>query len=209
MSEFCPQESCGQCPPPCNCWDHLFNKYIPDSSETSVILRPISKTFINGMAASYDNTYDEILKPYIDKKEFTRIIDRLNTLLTSEFPCCACLFWTYMLSICTLGTSFACTYYVVKQAQIKLEEKIEEINKNDLISRKLHLSYNQYCSTSWLELKILNDDVINVNMNMNINSEQNELKIINKNEVNNNFENNEDEDKEDNKNYIKLEIKDK
>ena len=44
---------------------------------------------------------------------------------------------------------------------------------------------------------------------MNINSEQNELKIINKNEVNNNFENNEDEDKEDNKNYIKLEIKDK
>ena len=50
------------------------------------------------------------------------------------------------------GLSFACTYCAIKQAQMKLEEKIQDFNNNVLISKNLLLSYNQECSTSWVFL---------------------------------------------------------
>ena len=86
-----------------NCWDHICNQVIPSSTKTRVIFPPITKTFISGLASTYDSTYYEILIPYIDKNEFKRIMDKLNSLLFSEFPCCGSLFCTYLLSLCTLG----------------------------------------------------------------------------------------------------------
>jgi len=93
-----------------NCWDCICNKYIPEGSKTSVILPPITKTFITGLASTYDSTYDNILLPYIDKKEFTRIIEKLNSVLFSNFPCCGSLLCTYVLALCTLGIYYILYY---------------------------------------------------------------------------------------------------
>jgi hypothetical protein len=45
--------------------DCLFNTQIPKSSDKKIILRPTSKTFISGLASSYDTNFPEQLKGYI------------------------------------------------------------------------------------------------------------------------------------------------
>ena len=79
--------------------DCLFNLQIPPSSENVVVLRPqgnllkpsakekyitihvnlIGKTFITGVASSYDNTYDEArLGNHMKQNEFAYLIGYLN-----------------------------------------------------------------------------------------------------------------------------------
>ena len=40
------------------CFDRLFNMQIPESTDSVVVLRPNSKTFINGLAGTYQEEYD-------------------------------------------------------------------------------------------------------------------------------------------------------
>ena len=53
------------------CLDWLFNMQIPESTDSVIILHPVSKTFITGLAACYDEEYDDRLKGRISRLEFS------------------------------------------------------------------------------------------------------------------------------------------
>ena len=89
---------------------------IPKSTNDFVIIRPASKTFINGMAGSYfydDEDRDLIFKS-VSKKEMEDLMDDLNTAIINEYPCDGCLCFGYLFSPCTLGLSFCLPYRKVK-----------------------------------------------------------------------------------------------
>jgi len=66
----------------------------------------IAKTFINGLASSYDNSYNPKLRGRISEKEFNYIMNKLNEELLMLWPCCFCFLYGYVMSLCTLGNSF-------------------------------------------------------------------------------------------------------
>ena len=41
--------------------DCLFNKYIPESTPTRIIIPPASKTFLNGLCKKYSESYPQEL----------------------------------------------------------------------------------------------------------------------------------------------------
>ena len=105
------------------------------------------------MACSYEEKYDDKLIPYIDKKEFETVIDKLNNTLYMFWPCCMCFTFGYLCSLCSLGLSFCCPYVCISEAKGRLESEIVEINSK-LYSKNLEISYKSKCSTSWVNLNI-------------------------------------------------------
>jgi hypothetical protein len=134
--------------------DCLFNTQIPKSSDKKIILRPTSKTFISGLASSYDTNFPEQLKGYISEREYSYMINRIVDELTMMWPCCFCFTYGYMMSLCTLGLSFLFPNCCIQEAKIKLLECINDMNKTVLNKRNLDMSYHQKCSTSWLQIEI-------------------------------------------------------
>jgi hypothetical protein len=132
--------------------DCIFNKFIPLTDEQKIILRPTSKTFINGMAPSYDTTYPEELRDYISEREYSYMINKIIDELTMMWPCCFCFTFGYMFCLCTIGLSFLLPNCCISEAKIRLQDSIKEANESILKNKNLQLSYHQKCSTSWLQI---------------------------------------------------------
>ena len=132
--------------------DCIFNKLIPLTDEQKIILRPTSKTFINGMAPSYDTTYPEELRDYISEREYSYMINKIIDELTMMWPCCFCFTFGYMFCLCTMGLSLLLPNCCISEAKIRLQDSIKEANEAILKNKNLQLSYHQKCSTSWLQI---------------------------------------------------------
>ena len=72
--------------------DCCFNRFIPKSTNDMLVIRPASKTFINGMAEAYSfDDYDErFLKGILFQREYDAIVERINNAIYSEYPCPGC-----------------------------------------------------------------------------------------------------------------------
>ena len=138
--------------------DCVFNHYIPETEGRSIILRPTSKTFINGLASSYDTSYHPKLKDYISEREYSYVINKIVDELTMMWPCCFCFSYGYLFCLCTVGLSFLFPQCCIGEAKTKLLESIKEANDNILNKKKLAISYHQKCSTSWLQVDLLDKD---------------------------------------------------
>ena len=56
--------------------DWIFNSQIPDSSNNIVVVRPIAKTFVTGLASAYDEEYDySRLEKHIDRREYQKMME--------------------------------------------------------------------------------------------------------------------------------------
>ncbi len=135
--------------------DCAFNKLIPEETNTRIILRPTSKTFINGLASTYDTTYNPLLKDYITEKEYHYVVNKVVDELSMMWPCCFCFTYGYLFSICTLGLSFCFPNFCISEAKITLLKSIEDVNKSILNKKGLKLSYQQKCSASWLQIDVI------------------------------------------------------
>lgn len=137
--------------------DCLFNNKIPDSTPTTQIYRPSSKTFITGIASSYAFYYDKmILGTLMKESQFNYLTNSINEELFSFWPCTLCIACGYLCSPCTLGLSFLCPYNCISSAKENLLIKIENFNRQHFHPRGLTLTYHQSCSTSWISLSIGN-----------------------------------------------------
>ena len=58
---------------------------------------------MTGIAPSYEIIWDERLNPHINKKKYFHYLENLNETITMMFPCCMCMTYGYLMSICTLG----------------------------------------------------------------------------------------------------------
>lgn len=140
--------------------DCIFNKCIPESDERRIILRPTSKTFINGLASSYETDYNPRLKDYISEREYSYVINKIVDELSMMWPCCFCFSYGYLCCLCTVGLSFIFPSCCISEAKLRLLDSIKEANANILNKRNLSLSYQQKCSTSWLQIDILDKEEV-------------------------------------------------
>jgi len=138
--------------------DWFFNKKIPKSTSKKLILKPTSKTFINGISSSYEMTYFEELKPYINKLEYKRVMESLIEGNIIMWPCDFCFNFGYVCSICTLGISFCFPYFCIKQATKSFLEDIDNLNNETFHKYNLHLSLQKKFCTSWLQIDIIDDE---------------------------------------------------
>ena len=84
--------------------DCILNKLlIPKENDKIIILKPSSKTFIDGVASSYETTYSEKLRKYISENEFEYIINNINEELILMWPCLFCFSFGYVMCPFTAG----------------------------------------------------------------------------------------------------------
>lgn len=136
--------------------DCLFNKSIPDSSKTELIFKPDSKTFITGIASSYNFYYDPSLESYMKESQFIFLTNSLNEELIAHWPCTICIIFSYIASPCTIGLSFLCPWSCISTSKNCFLEKLSFYNQQYFNPKCLNLSYNQKCSTSWIKLEVMN-----------------------------------------------------
>eukprot|EP00354_Favella_ehrenbergii_P007443 CAMPEP_0170469304 /NCGR_PEP_ID=MMETSP0123-20130129/12174_1 /TAXON_ID=182087 /ORGANISM="Favella ehrenbergii, Strain Fehren 1" /LENGTH=143 /DNA_ID=CAMNT_0010736119 /DNA_START=9 /DNA_END=440 /DNA_ORIENTATION=+ len=136
------------------CLDWLFNMQIPESTDSIVVIRPSAKTFVNGIASTYDEEYDARLKGRVSEFEFTDMIEKLNDQLSSMFPCNLCWVLGYVLCPFSLGLSLLIPYQCIKDAEESLLHRINRNNRKLLLSRGVEMVLVKRRGTSWIELRI-------------------------------------------------------
>ena len=113
--------------------DSLFNGCtIPDSSALVLIVRPSGKTWVTGMASRFD--IDSYNPQFFDQtglieRVFIHIIDQLNDLIYSNWPCMVCQCLGYSLCLCTLSLSFLYPSEDVNRAEKVARQYISEVNE--------------------------------------------------------------------------------
>ena len=105
--------------------DSCFNLQIPASTDKVVVIRPKGKTFITGIASSYECKYDEArLKDYISLAEFTYVIELVNASIHSHWPCSLSIWIGYILAPFTLCLSFLIPNICIADAKTELKNVI-------------------------------------------------------------------------------------
>ena len=133
--------------------DCVFNKLIPESTLDRIILRPTSKTWVNGIAHSYSEDYPIGLEAYMTEDEFLEAIGSINDSLNDLWPCLLCYCIGYSFCLCTLCLSFLPTYMCIAESKTEAEKAISKVNST-YKSRNMSWHLVLTCSTSWIEIKL-------------------------------------------------------
>lgn len=165
--------------------DSCFNKNIPETTHDTFILKPVSKTWINGLANTYDSTYFTELEPFIDKLTFRNCICKINDDLYTMWPCPTCFAFGYCCCLCTVGLSFLCPYTCISDAKKSLLDNVDRFNQNVFNPRGLELTFEKLTCTSFLQIRIVDSSkargkgISNYNNNINKNTDTENLKQYN------------------------------
>lgn len=126
---------------------------IPESTETNVILRPIGRSWVNGLSELYEEKYPQSLATYMGAETFYDCIHEINDALVMNWPCGLCECFGYSCSLCTLGLSLLLPHLAVSKARTAAEREIKRINRryND---KGIHWALRVKCCTSWIEIRI-------------------------------------------------------
>lgn len=125
---------------------------------------PASKTWVNGLAQTYSEEYDEPrLRNFIDRRTYLDIMERINDTLINYFPCPLCMCFGYLFAIFTCGLSFLCPYICISDAENNVRDFIERLNRKKLKDRRVHLTLRKKCGTSWLEFRLPAEGTIALN----------------------------------------------
>lgn len=135
----------------CDC---IFNTQIPTSEPTRVIIRPSAGTFVTGIAKQYSEVYPFALDGYVTEREYNTIMQSINDMLFTYFPCPLCWCFGYICCIPTLGLSLCCPAICVNDAESNLRNMINRINRQKLEYKNIKLVLRKQCSTSWLEFEL-------------------------------------------------------
>ena len=150
----------------------IFNRYVPPSTDSLIIIKPIGQTFINGLSSSYDETFPPALQPYIDESMYRKCIIDLNETLINYWPCFCARAMGYFCCLCTMGLSFLMPNICISDAEETYTKQLEQYNNSLFNPRGLDVKLRKKCSTSWLEVKITNvqprknpaDSNVNINL---------------------------------------------
>lgn len=136
-------------------FDWLFNLQVPKSTDRVVILGPASKTFVTGLARSYDEDYDyDRLKKHLNLNQFNQIIERINNNLNAAFPCNLCYIFGYICCPITFGLSLYCPALCINNAERYMRDQISRANRRDLQLKGIEMVFVKQCGTSWIEIRL-------------------------------------------------------
>src|SRR6476661_5020108 len=118
--------------------DCICNLKIPKSGEHTYIIRPSTKTWINGIPLGYEDYYDaSLLKNYLTEKEFSSIMEQINDSIYEYAPCSYCFWYGYVCCFCTLGLSFVVPFLCMKDVTFNLRKTVTHINEHFLLRRQM------------------------------------------------------------------------
>lgn len=136
--------------------DCLFNNYIPESNSERIIIKPIGQTFVNGLSSSYDEGYPLALKPYIEENIYKKCIIELNETLINYWPCFCARAIGYFCCLCSFGVSLMMPNICIRDAEETFQRQLDQYNNSVFKSKGIEMKLKKKCSTSWLEINILN-----------------------------------------------------
>ena len=120
--------------------DWIFNSQIPDSSSNIVVVRPIAKTFVTGLASAYDEEYDyQRLERHIERGEYQKMMEQINDILINYFPCALAWCFGYLCCPFTLGLSLCCPAVCVNDAEEEVRTLIARWNRKKLAEKNITL----------------------------------------------------------------------
>jgi len=132
----------------------FFNNFVPDSTESTIIIKPIGRTFIDGLSSSYDDTYTPQLQPYLEEQVFKNCINDINNILTNYWPCYCARCLGYSCCLCSIGLSLLLPKTCIVDAEEALQHKLDHFNRTVGKYKGLTIKLVRKCSTSWLEINV-------------------------------------------------------
>ena len=140
----------------CYCFSRLFGCLIPESTESTVVIRPTGKTFVTGMASQYDEEFDdERLSKYISQREYTLMMEDINDSVDGMFPCLFCWLIGYILCPFTFGLSLLLPAQCVNDAEDNMKYLCTRYNRRLLNEKNIKMVFTKTWCTSWIELRLL------------------------------------------------------
>ena len=136
--------------------DFIFNTFVPPSTDSIIILRPVEKTFINGLARKYSEEYPHQLTNILEKDIFFASLSQINSYLATFWPCMPAFLLGYGFSCLTCGCSFCLPYFCIKDAENMVFRLIEQQNNEIFNPKGLEISLQKSCSTSWIQIEFIN-----------------------------------------------------
>ena len=83
------------------------------------------------------------------------MVHDLNKALSNFWPCTLSISIGYIFALFTCGLSFLIPNLCIKDAEQSLRTRIDYYNKYRLVGRGLELELKKECSTSWIELRVI------------------------------------------------------
>ena len=136
------------------CFDFLFNQQVPTSTATKVVMGPSAGTFITGIAKQYKDEYPWQLEGHITRRDWDTMMEMVNDMLFTYFPCPLCWCIGYLFCLPTLGLSLCMPAICVRDAETNLKAIITRFNRQKLEQKGIHFSLRKKCGTSWLQLDL-------------------------------------------------------
>ena len=111
---------------------------------------PTGMRFVTGISSSYSTEYPEELTGKIDKDEYEEILEKLNDVLISYWPCYTWFLCGYLFAPATFGLSFCCPLICVSEAEKKAHRLLERMGYKERyydqnISFRLNKSFMYSC----------------------------------------------------------------
>lgn len=102
-----------------------------DSSSTGTAtykLKAVGQKFIGGISSRYENKYDRMLENVVSERELARIVEDLNEVIVSHWPCATCYLYGYLCLPCTLGMSLLAPGFCVNQAELQAHKCLRNVS---------------------------------------------------------------------------------
>ena len=114
---------------------------------------------MTGLCRRYYSEYDpEILKGQINSREYEGMLATFNETLCKLWPCPTSMCLGYILCPVTCGLSFCLPNMCIKDAEKNLKVHLEYYNEYRFLESGLDIILVKKCSTSWLELRLKDDE---------------------------------------------------
>jgi hypothetical protein len=90
---------------------------VNDGAFVTYKLKAAGQKFFGGVSSRYENKYDRMLENVVSEGELTRIIDNLNEILVSNWPCTTFVMCGYLCLPCTFGLSLLGPGYCISYSE--------------------------------------------------------------------------------------------
>lgn len=117
-------------------------------------LKALGQKFIGGISSRYDDKYDRLLENVVSERELARIIDNLNDILISHWPCTTCYIYGYICLPCTLGLSLLGPGYCASYSEQHGQKFLRDVSLTARFYDKgIKFSIVKTCCDSHVEIK--------------------------------------------------------
>ncbi|CAM9759658.1 unnamed protein product, partial [Ectocarpus fasciculatus] len=111
------------------------------------------KKFVNGISSWYEDDYPRDLEGVLTEKEFKDVMNTLNDIIMSYWPCDVCYTFGYVAAPCTLGLSLCCPGKCAGMAEQKATQYVEQVSlKKKYYENNVTWRIRKTCFNSWVEI---------------------------------------------------------